>query len=92
MAAPDVEMLAWLVSRFVRRAPLTHDERREMLHVARGLAAPESAQIERVLVEVIRTRRKAMYRKLGLAGSTQLMSGLLALALARLARPKDRSK
>lgn len=85
MAAPDVEMLARLVSQLVRRTPLTHDERREVMHIARGLSTAAAAEIERVPVPVIRARRKGLYRKLGLSGSSQLVSHLLALALSLLA-------
>jgi DNA-binding CsgD family transcriptional regulator len=85
MAAPDTEMLAMLVARFLKRAKLTQAERREILHVARGLASKDSARIERLPVEVIRTRRKLIYRKLHLSGAGELVSRLLALSLAMLA-------
>ena len=85
MATPDFEVLTRLVSQLVARASITHDERREILHIARGLSTSKAAEIERVTVAMIRTRRKALYRKLGLAGSSQLLSNLLALALAMLA-------
>ena len=92
MATPDFEVLTRLVSQLVARASITHDERREILHIARGLSTSKAAEIERVTVAMIRTRRKALYRKLGLAGSSQLLSNLLALALAMLARSDARGR
>jgi len=84
MTAPDSEMLATLVAKFLKRTKLTPAERREVLHVARGFASKDSARLERLPVEVIRTRRKLIYRKLRLSGAGELVSGLLALSLAAL--------
>ena len=85
MVTPDIELLTALVTRFVRRSQLTPDERREVLHIAKGLAAKDSAHIERLPVGVIRTRRKLIYRKLQVAGASQVISRLLALSLTMLA-------
>jgi DNA-binding CsgD family transcriptional regulator len=90
-AAPEIETLRLLVARFVKRTDLTSDERREILHIARGLAPKESAQIERVTVEIIRTRRKNIYRKLRLPGGSELISALLALSLTMLVVREHRS-
>ena len=93
MAPPDDGTLRLLVARYVRRIALTHDERREILHIARGLAPHASAKIERVPVETIRTRRKHIYRKLKLSGASDLVSTLLALSLSMLVdRRVDRSE
>lgn len=85
MATPENGLLALVVTRFLKRTQLTHDERREVLHIARGLASKDSARIERVPVELIRTRRKHIFRKLGVPGASELVSGLLGLSLAMLA-------
>ncbi len=84
MSAADNEMLAMVVAKFLKRTKLTHAERREVLHIARGLPSKDSARIERLPVEVIRTRRKLIYRKLRLSGAGELVSRLLALSLAML--------
>jgi DNA-binding CsgD family transcriptional regulator len=83
-AAPEIETLRLLVARYVKRTDLTPDERREILHIARGLSPRESAQIERVMIETIRTRRKNIYRKLKIPGGSELISALLALSLETL--------
>lgn len=82
---PDTEMLTALVAKLLRHAKLSHEERREVLHIARGLASKEAARIEGVPVEIIRTRRKVVYRKLHLSGGAELLSRLLALSLEMLA-------
>ncbi len=86
MAIPDPEMLAKIVATFLERANLSHEERREVLHVAGGLGSKESASVEGVPVQQIRTRRKVVYRKLRLSGGSDLLSQLLALSLEMLAR------
>jgi DNA-binding CsgD family transcriptional regulator len=86
MATPDDEMLTVLVARLLKRTALTHGERREVLHIARGLAARDSARVEQLPVEIIRSRRKAIYRKLHLPGAGELVSRLLALSLTMLVR------
>ncbi len=87
MATPDPEMLATLVATFLeKQANLSHEERREVLHIATGLASRESATIEGLSVQQIRTRRKLVYRKLRLSGGAELLSHLLALSLELLAR------
>jgi DNA-binding CsgD family transcriptional regulator len=85
VAPPDTE-LRLLVATLVKRTQLTHDERREILHIARGLASRDSARIERVPVGTIRTRRKNVYRKLRVSGGSELISRLLALSLGMLVR------
>lgn len=86
MAMPDREMLATLVATFLKQANLSVEERREVLHIASGLGSKESASVEGVPVQQIRTRRKLVYRKLRLSGGSELVSQLLALALEMLAR------
>jgi DNA-binding CsgD family transcriptional regulator len=88
-ATPEVEPLAALVAKFLKRAKLAQAERREILHIAQGLASKDSAKLEGVPVELIRTRRKLIYRKLRLSGAGELVSGLLALSLTELAQ-RDR--
>jgi DNA-binding CsgD family transcriptional regulator len=86
VAIPDLEMLAIVVSKFLKATRLPLAERREVMHIARGLASKESARIEGVPVEVIRTRRKLIYRKLRLSGAGELVSRLLGVSLAMLSR------
>ena len=66
MATPDDEMLTVLVARLLNRTHLTYGEWREVLYIAKGLAAKDSAKVEGLPVEIIRSRRKAIYRKLRL--------------------------
>ncbi len=86
MPMPDPEMLATLVATFVKQANLSLEERREVLHIASGLGSKDSASVEGIPVQRIRTRRKLVYRKLHLSGGSELVSQLLALALEMLAR------
>ena len=90
MATPDLEMLSVVVAKYLRATRLPHAQRREVLHIARGLASKESARIEGVPVEIIRTRRKLVYRKLRVSGAGDLISTLLGLSLSMLARRDDR--
>lgn len=89
MATPELEMLSVVVAKYLRATRLAHAQRREVLHIARGLASKESARIEGVSVEIIRTRRKLVYRKLRVSGAGELISTLLGLALSMLARRDD---
>jgi DNA-binding CsgD family transcriptional regulator len=81
----DPDVLVPIVNRFVDRAGLTPSERSEVLRLAQGFACKDSAAAADISPETIRARRKRIYRKLGLAGSGQLIAALLAMSLQMLA-------
>jgi DNA-binding CsgD family transcriptional regulator len=88
---PDVVsgFLAPLVTRLSGRVVLTPTERTEMLRIAQGLGAKDSAAASNVSPETVRARRKRMYRKLGMTGgANEVVASLLALSLEALARPE----
>ena len=86
MATPDLEMLTLLVAQLVRRSRLTAHERREIVHIARGLSARDAARIERIPIPLLRSRRKVLFKKLRVSGASELIATLLALSLRKLAR------
>jgi DNA-binding CsgD family transcriptional regulator len=66
---------------------LTPSERAEVLRIAQGFACKDSASATSTSPETIRarrTRRKRIYRKLGVSGAAETLSSLLALSLQRL--------
>jgi DNA-binding CsgD family transcriptional regulator len=81
----DVEVLAPFATKFLAGTNLTPAERAEVLRLAQGHACKDSAAAAAVSPETIRARRKRIYRKLGVPGSGDLISTLLALALKMLA-------
>ncbi len=87
MTPPDPALLAQLAARYLEAAAvLTPAERKEVLHIAQGYACKDSATVDDRALETIRSRRKRVYGKLHVSGSTELLSRLLALSLGMLAR------
>jgi DNA-binding CsgD family transcriptional regulator len=84
---PDVlaTTLAPLAASLPGASALTPSERTEVLRLAQGFACKDSAAAGNVSPETIRARRKRIYRKLGLAGSNEVISALLASSLRMLA-------
>ncbi len=87
MAAREQQMLGLVVRQFLKGSRLTAEQRREVLDIAGGVGSRDAATLEGVPVETVRARRKIIYRKLRLSGSSELMSRLLAISLRMLARP-----
>jgi DNA-binding CsgD family transcriptional regulator len=85
---PDVlaTTLAPLAASLPGGTTLTPSERTEVLRLAQGFACKDSAAAGNVSPETIRARRKRIYRKLGVAGSNEVISALLACSLRMLAR------
>jgi DNA-binding CsgD family transcriptional regulator len=81
----DVEILAPFAAKFMERSTLTPAERAEVLRIAQGFACKDSAAAANVSPETIRARRKRIYRKVQVGGSSELISRLLALSLQMLA-------
>ncbi|HET9597019.1 MAG TPA: helix-turn-helix transcriptional regulator [Anaeromyxobacteraceae bacterium] len=77
----DPELLVPAVTRLVDDTHLTPSEHAEVVRIAQGFACKDSAAAANVSPETIRARRKRIYRKLAIAGSGELISALLALAL-----------
>jgi DNA-binding CsgD family transcriptional regulator len=82
----EIEILAPLAARYMESAKLTPAERSEVLRIAQGYACKDSAAQAGISPETIRARRKRIYRKLDVAGSTEILSALVALSLQMLAR------
>ncbi len=84
---PDVltTTLAPLAARLPGGSTLTPSERTEVLRLAQGFGCKDSAAAGNVSPETIRARRKRIYRKLGVAGSNEVISVLLASSLRLLA-------
>jgi DNA-binding CsgD family transcriptional regulator len=85
MAHIDIEILQPLVHRFISDSGLTPSEQVEVLRIAQGFACKDSAGAGDVSPETIRARRKRLYRKLGVTGSTDVTARLLALSLGMIA-------
>jgi len=81
-----IEILSPFAAKFMEGTGLTPAERTELLRMAQGFACKDSAAAASVSPETIRARRKRIYRKLNLAGSSELISTLLARSLAMLAK------
>src|SRR6266516_5461059 len=82
----DVEILAPFAAKFLEGSTLTPAERAEVLRMAQGFACKDSAAAAGISPETIRARRKRIYRKLDLSGSGELISTLLTMSLAMLAK------
>jgi DNA-binding CsgD family transcriptional regulator len=82
----DVEILTPFAAKYLTSSTLTRAERAEVLRMAQGFTCKDSAGAGGVSPETIRARRKRIYRKLELSGVNDLISSLLALSLAMLAR------
>jgi DNA-binding CsgD family transcriptional regulator len=81
----DIEILAPFAAKFMERSTLTPAERAEVLRIAQGFACKDSAAAANVSPETIRARRKRIYRKVQVGGSSELISRLLSLSLSMLA-------
>jgi DNA-binding CsgD family transcriptional regulator len=81
-----IHLLSPLMARFVEGVLLTPAERAEVLRIAQGYACKDSAAAAGIAAETVRARRKRIYRKFDVPGSSELISQLLALSLAMLAR------
>jgi DNA-binding CsgD family transcriptional regulator len=81
----DIELLTPVVNAIAEKRRLTPSERVEVLRIAQGFAAKDSAAAADISPETIRARRKRIYRKLNVAGSAEIISSLLALSLQMLA-------
>ncbi len=86
MIVPDMHLLSLLTEKYLAASALTPAERREVIHIAQGFACKDSATSDDRALETIRSRRKRLYGKLGVAGAGELISALLALSLEMLAR------
>lgn len=82
----DRDVLMPFADRFFEHTRLTPAERAEVLRIAQGFACKDSASATSLSPETIRARRKAIYRKLELGGSNELIATLLAYSLRMLAR------
>jgi DNA-binding CsgD family transcriptional regulator len=82
----DVEILTPFTAKFLEGTNLTPAERAEVLRLAQGFACKDSAASANVSPETIRARRKRIYRKLDVAGSGELISRMLTMSLAMLAK------
>ena len=82
----DVEILTPFATKYLNGTTLTRAERAEVLRMAQGFTCKDSASAGGVSPETIRARRKRIYRKLGLSGVNDLISTLLAVSLAMLAK------
>ncbi len=82
----DIEILTPFAAKFMEGTNLTPAERSEVLRMAQGFACKDSAAAAGVSPETIRARRKRIYRKLDVPGSSELISTLLTMALSMLAK------
>jgi DNA-binding CsgD family transcriptional regulator len=73
----DIDILSPFAAKYMEGTTLTPAERSEVLRMAQGFACKDSAAAANVSPETIRARRKRIYRKLHLAGSSELISTLL---------------
>jgi DNA-binding CsgD family transcriptional regulator len=82
----DIELLTPLTAKFIEGSTLTAAERAEVLRMAQGFACKDSAAAADISPETIRARRKRIYRKLDLSGVNELISTMLTISLAMLAK------
>ena len=81
-----IDLLSPLATRYTEGVSLTPAERAEVLRIAQGFACKDSAAAAGIASETVRARRKRIYRKFDVAGSSELISDLLALCLTMLSR------
>ena len=86
MSTAEITILTPLVARFLEGTHLQASERAEVLHIAQGFASKDSANTDGLSPETIRTRRKRIYKKVGVSGAGELISALLGLSLQMLAK------
>ncbi len=85
MPVIEEDMLEPLVRRFIAHVRLTPPERGEVFRIARAFSCRDAASAAGVSAETIRARRKRLYQKLDVEGSSELGAQLLALSLEVLA-------
>lgn len=68
---------AFVAKHLVNNSTLTKLERKEVSNLALGLSCKDAAVKENIGCETIRVRRKSIYRKLDVAGHTELVAGIL---------------
>jgi DNA-binding CsgD family transcriptional regulator len=85
MPVIDIEILSPFCARFLEGTKLTPAERAEVLRIAQGFACKDSAIAAGISPETIRARRKRIYRKLELSGSSDVIATLLARSVKMLA-------
>lgn len=85
MPVIDIEILSPFCARFMEGTKLTPAERAEVLRIAQGFACKDSAAAAGISPETIRARRKRIYRKLELSGSSDVIATLLARSVKMLA-------
>src|SRR6266540_4316979 len=82
----EVEILVPFAAKYMDGKRLTPAERTEVLRMVQGFACKDSAAAGDISPETIRARRKRIYRKLNLSGSSELISLFLKLSLEMLAK------
>jgi DNA-binding CsgD family transcriptional regulator len=85
MPVIDIDILSPFCARFMEGTKLTPAERAEVLRIAQGFACKDSAAAAGISPETIRARRKRIYRKLELSGSSDVIATLLARSVKMLA-------
>jgi DNA-binding CsgD family transcriptional regulator len=80
-----MDLLAMIAEKLPGGSKLSPVERAELLRIALGFAPSTSAAALKVPLTTIEARRKRIYRELGAAGATQVISSLLAFSLRMLA-------
>jgi DNA-binding CsgD family transcriptional regulator len=81
----DIDILSPFCTRFLAGTKLTPAERAEVLRIAQGFACKDSAAAAGISPETIRARRKRIYRKLSMSGSSEVIATLLARSVQMLA-------
>ena len=81
-----IDLLSPMATKFTEGVALTPAERAEILRIAQGYACKDSAAAAGIASETVRARRKRIYRKFDVAGSSELISQLLGMCLGMLAR------
>ena len=77
----EVVPLTALVNGFLGTTPVTPLEHAEVIRIAQAYTAEDSAVELRVSGDVVRARRKRLYRKLGVSNQGELAARLLAYSL-----------
>ena len=81
-----IDVLSPLAVKYTEGVSLTPAEHAEVLRIAQGYACKDSAAAAGIASETVRARRKRIYRKFDVPGSSELISQMLALSLAMLAK------
>ncbi len=91
MTDVDLDVFVRLSKPLADGSRLSPAERTELLRIAQGFSCKDSAGAAGLSLDTIRARRKRIYHKLNVAGATETLSYLLALALRQLARGGEAS-